>query len=140
MAMDRRTLLSAMTASALAGCGLFPKPKNPLEGVWAVDSATMSGAALPLTAFQDAKLSLDAGLYEFQTDRGDYVVLPGTTPIAIDIHGRDGPNAGRTILGIYELNGDTLTICYDLSGKDRPKKFVSTAGTQLFLVRYKRLQ
>lgn len=136
--MDRRTSLQWLALSTLAGCGVFTKPKGPLEGVWQIESATLSGDVLPITAFQDAKLSLDGGLYEIQNDRGDFVVLSATNPPAIDIHGRDGPNAGRTILGIYQLKGDDLTICYDLSGMSRPKEFVSTPGTRLFLVHYKR--
>jgi uncharacterized protein (TIGR03067 family) len=137
--MDRRTSLQWLMLSALSGCSWFPKPKSPIEGVWAVESATLAGTVLPITTFQDAKLSLDGGLYEIQNDRGDFVVLSATSPPAIDIHGRDGPNAGKTILGIYELKDNDLTICYDLSGTSRPKEFTSTPGTKLFLVRYKRL-
>src|SRR4051794_40819519 len=35
----------------------------------------------------------------------------------MDITGTSGPNKGKTILAIYEQKGDTLRICYDLSGK-----------------------
>ena len=63
---------------------------------------------------------------------------PSAKPKALDITGTEGPNKGKTILAIYERNGDTLRICYDLSGKSRPAEFKTTAGTQLFLVEYKR--
>jgi uncharacterized protein (TIGR03067 family) len=56
----------------------------------------------------------------------------------LDIIGTDGPNKGKTFLAIYERDGDTLRICYDLSGKNRPKDFKSPEGTQHFLVTYKR--
>ena len=39
---------------------------------------------------------------------------------------------------IYELNGDTLRICYDLSGSKRPTEFKTAAGTKLYLVTYNR--
>jgi hypothetical protein len=39
---------------------------------------------------------------------------------------------------IYELTDTTLRVCYDLSGKARPKEFKTKADTQLFLVKYKR--
>ena len=56
----------------------------------------------------------------------------------MDITGTDGPNKGETILAIYERDGDALRVCYDLSGKSRPTEFKTKAGTQLFLVTYKR--
>jgi uncharacterized protein (TIGR03067 family) len=56
----------------------------------------------------------------------------------MDITGTDGPNKGKTILAIYERDGDTLRVCYDLSGKSRPTEFKTETGTQLFLVTYKR--
>ena len=56
----------------------------------------------------------------------------------MDITGTEGPNKGKTFLAVYELDGDTLRICYDLSGKSRPTEFKTTEGTQLFLVSYKR--
>ena len=136
--MNRRALLCLLAASTISGCAGV-RTKNPIEGTWTISSATLAGNALPITAFQDAKLRLDAGNYEFGIDRGDYVVLPDTTPAAIDTHGRDGPNAGKTILAIYDLKGEMLTVCYDLSGKARPTAFASLPGTQLFLVRYRRI-
>jgi hypothetical protein len=36
-----------------------------------------------------------------------------------------------------ERDGDTLRICYDLSGKSRPTQFKTKEETQLFLVTYK---
>jgi uncharacterized protein (TIGR03067 family) len=71
-------------------------------------------------------------------DRGTVKLMPSATPRAMDITGTDGPNKGKTFLAIYERKGDTLRICYDLSGKKRPTEFKTAAGTQLFLVEYKR--
>jgi hypothetical protein len=63
---------------------------------------------------------------------------PAQEPRALDIVGTKGPNQGKTILAIYELTDSNLRICYDLSGKARPKEFKTKADTQLFLVEYKR--
>jgi hypothetical protein len=41
-------------------------------------------------------------------------------------------------LAIYELDGDMLRICYDLSGKKHPETFATQKGTPLYLVVYKR--
>lgn len=54
------------------------------------------------------------------------------------IVGTEGPNIGKTIPAIYEFNGDTLRICYDLSGQRRPAEFQSITGTRLYLVTHRR--
>ena len=53
-------------------------------------------------------------------------------------YGVKGPNKGKTFPAIYELAGDTLRVCYDLSGKKRPTEFKTKADTKLYLVTYKR--
>ena len=73
-----------------------------------------------------------------KVDKGTVKLNPKALPKALDITGTDGPNKGKTILAIYELDSDTLRVCYDLSGKSRPKEFKTKADTQLFLVTYKR--
>ena len=45
---------------------------------------------------------------------------------------------GKTILAIYEFKGDTLRICYDLAGKNRPTEFAATKENGCFLVVYQR--
>ncbi len=63
---------------------------------------------------------------------------PGKLPKTMDIKGTKGPNKGKTFLTIYELKGDELKVCYDLSGKARPTEFATKPDTQLFLVTYRR--
>ena len=57
---------------------------------------------------------------------------------ALDVVGVVGPNAGKTFPSIFALQGDTLTICYDMSGTARPTEFVSPPGTMILLARYVR--
>ena len=71
-------------------------------------------------------------------DKGTVKLDPAAKCKTMDITGTDGPNKGKTFLTIYELNGDTLKVCYDLSAKSRPTEFESKPKTQLFLVTYKR--
>jgi uncharacterized protein (TIGR03067 family) len=102
-------------------------------------TAELGGSELPVASFRGANLRLKADSYDFAGDKGSYVALSGSVPAQMDILGREGPNAGRTIRAIYQLEGDRLTVCYQLGSGDRPVKFVSPSGTQLFLVRYKRI-
>ena len=71
-------------------------------------------------------------------DQGTIKLNASAKPKALDITGTEGPNKGKTIPAIYERKGDTLRVCYDLSGRKRPTEFKTEAGTQLFLVEYKR--
>lgn len=132
--LSRTTLALSLAAIALA-CARTPTPPA-LDGSWAIISAQLGGKDLPVTVFGNSRLQLAAGKYVFQNDTGEYAVIPGTQPAALEIRGQHGPNAGKTIPTIFQLQADTLTICYDLSGSSRPKAFVSDSGTQLFLVRY----
>ena len=56
----------------------------------------------------------------------------------MDIKGTDGPNKGKTIKTIYKIDGDTVTLCYELGGDGRPTKFESKPESKQFLVVYKR--
>ena len=55
-----------------------------------------------------------------------------------DGHHGGRPNKGKTILAIYELTGDTLKVCYDVSVAVRPVKFESTDENKLVLIVYKK--
>ncbi len=113
-----------------------------MEGTWKPVVAELGGKPLPEQVLKAMKLVLADGKYTVtvgeQKDEGTVKLDPTQDPRAMDIRGTEGPNKGKTIPAIYELKGDTLRICYDLSGKDRPKEFKTRADTQLFLVEYKR--
>jgi len=108
-----------------------------IEGNWMIISAELAGQSLD-ESLKDARLILADGRYTFQNDKGEYKLSTSEKPKAMDISGKEGPNQGKTFLAIYELTGDTLKICYDLSGKTRPQEFSTKAGTRQFLVNYKR--
>ena len=73
-----------------------------------------------------------------KVDKGTLKIDASKKPKTMDIVGTDGPNQGKTFPAIYELSKDTVKICYDLSGKERPKDFKAEEGSKLFLVVYQR--
>lgn len=114
---------------------------NTLEGTWVPSAAELGGKKFPDEVRKTIRLEIKGNHYTVtvgaQPDRGTCKLDPSAKPKALDITGTEGPNKGRTILAIYERDGDTLRICYDLSGKDRPAEFKTEEGTGLFLVEYK---
>ena len=73
-------------------------------------------------------------------DEGTWTVYPEMMPPGLDVTGTDGPNKGKTFLAIFELDGNRLTVCYDLSGRERPTRFESKEKTLLFLAEYQRVK
>jgi uncharacterized protein (TIGR03067 family) len=113
-----------------------------VQGLWRPAKAELAGRSMPAALLGSISLRLEEGKYEVfvgtEPDRGTYTLDPATTPRSMTITGTDGPNVGKTFPAIYELKGDTLDICYDLSGEKRPTEFKSVAGTKLYLVTYHR--
>lgn len=131
-------LLSLALAAFAMGCRCDCTDAAKVIGTWVPESAELGGREFPLSAFNGAALILTAEGYEFAGDKGTYRVLSDAWPMPMDIVGKEGPNAGRTIPAICTLAGDKLIVCYQLGPGERPAAFVSPAGTQIFLVRYKR--
>jgi uncharacterized protein (TIGR03067 family) len=115
---------------------------DELTGTWKPGEVELAGVKLPEAAFASWRLELGKGIYELQgaesPDKGTVKVDETKKPMTMDVTGTDGPNKGRTYPAIYELKGDTLRICYDLSGKSRPTEFKTAKQTKLYLVTYQR--
>jgi uncharacterized protein (TIGR03067 family) len=118
------------------------KDAKALEGKWTPASAELAGAKLSDAQLKAISLTVAAGKYTVQagksTDRGTLKLDPTAKPKSMDIVGTDGPNKGKTLLAIYEVQQDTLRICYDLEGKKRPTDFTTSKEKPFFLVVYQR--
>jgi uncharacterized protein (TIGR03067 family) len=113
-----------------------------IQGSWKPVTAELGGKPFPESILETMKLVLGDGKYVVTVgagkDEGTVQLDPAKEPRAMDIVGVKGPNRGKKFPAIYELTDDTLRICYDLSGKARPKEFKTKVDTQLYLVEYKR--
>jgi uncharacterized protein (TIGR03067 family) len=113
-----------------------------VQGSWKPVKAELAGKPMPEAVIKTISLKLDSGKYEVfvgeHPDRGTYTVDSSSKPKSMTVTGTEGPNQGKTFPAIYELNGDTLRICYDLSGAKRPTEFKTVVGTKLYLVTYQR--
>jgi uncharacterized protein (TIGR03067 family) len=86
---------------------------------------------------------------EFSIKKGDETVIKGKfkidsskKPKQIELEITQASNEqfdGKTAVGIYELDGDTLKWCSNKPGdSERPKEFASDGGTSHLLVTLKR--
>jgi uncharacterized protein (TIGR03067 family) len=84
-----------------------------------------------LVLVQDGDKLVQAGQLRLNTTKA---------PRGIDVIVRKGEHADNTMLGIYELKGDVLKVCFDPEGESRPKKFEAKKDAGVFVATYKRVK
>lgn len=121
-------LVSAAQDSAQAN-----KDLDRLQGTWKRASGEMDGKKMSADELQKTTLTIKSNQYVLkmgdQTRKGYIKLDPTKKPKQIDIISDAGPNKGKSLLGIYELEGDTFRYCVAQPGKDRPTEFSSRAGS-----------
>jgi len=111
-------------------------------GTWSYASVVREGTPIPEEDLKASRLVLKGDRFTVTepkgTHQGRYAVNPTVTPSTIDVTFNEGPRAGKTIRGIYELNADTCKVCMALEGQARPTAFASLPGSGLVLEVLKR--
>ena len=112
-----------------------------LDGAWLPVTALISGETLPVSELRIARLSFKGQRYQIfdrqqrMVDGGEVRLDTAASPCAMDLVGLEGPHAGRTLLAIYELAGDRLSICYDMeTGAARPRTMQPMEEEQVLVV------
>lgn len=115
-----------------------------LRGVWQATKVTVSGQSIPAAELGSIRLTLTGT--RFTTRRGEetlfdssYTADSTTSPMEIEMVGSGGDFEGQAALGIYELAGETLRICYSMPGFGRPREFASAPGSGAFLIILRRV-
>ena len=155
--MARNTPILLVTFLLLAGLGspkvsgdppgdAFTKELKALAGTWRPISAENNGYKASEEDLKgtlwirdaDGKWTLRRGtetLVEWAVKQIDATKNPKT----IDIEITAGAYKGVVYLGIYELDGDTLRICFALPDKpERPTEFSASKGSVRALSEFKR--
>ncbi|MGD9598080.1 MAG: TIGR03067 domain-containing protein [Steroidobacteraceae bacterium] len=115
-----------------------------LEGRWLPVAAYVADREVPVEELRVACLNLCAGRYEIRdrsgavVDSGGYRIDAAVSPLVMDMIGVEGPHAGRKLEAIITLDGDTLTVCYDLDGLARPDSMEPDDDQLLLRISYER--
>jgi uncharacterized protein (TIGR03067 family) len=145
-------LFCAVGFAAFGGSGTLAGDKADLakevrkfQGTWTFESCETGGKELPVGEFKGLILTFEGDKHTVK--KGDEVIQVGTqkldpskSPKTIDVTLAEGPNKGAVMLGIYEIDGDTLKVCFDPQGKKRPAEFKSAPGSENFVNVHKRVK
>ena len=140
------TLLCTLGLTASGGTGAraddkadVEKELKKFEGTWTFESIESGGKAVPAADLKGIRVTFEGDKYTVK--KGDEVIQaatqkldPSRSPKTLDVTVAEGPNKGTVILGIYEISGDTLKVCFDPEGKRRPTEFKSASGSQTLVV------
>jgi uncharacterized protein (TIGR03067 family) len=113
------------------------------QGTWRVVSSVREGKEAPQDVTRSIERVVDGDHVVWKRDgknfAGTKVVLdPTRSPKAIDVIPEGGPYRDKRVLGIYRLEGDTLTICMAEADKERPKAFEAPEGSGFMLMKFER--
>ena len=143
-----RLLVLFLLAVATPGLGASDKDSGEgdlakLQGQWVVVSLEHRGHVAEPADFEGQSSVYEKNRWTWKV--GDKVMRRGIitlnstrSPKAINTWDSDGPHEDETVPGIYQLDGDTLKLCFAMPGEKRPTEFTTKAGTGAILVVYKR--
>jgi len=132
----RGMLLAALTATLALGTALVADDAGlkALEGTYKVVGLTKSGDVVPDDVLKSVSVIFKA---DEMTLKLPERALPAKikvdgkkSPMTIEITPSDGPEKGKTFLGIYRIEKDELTIAFNEKG-DRPTEFKAEGDVAL---------
>jgi uncharacterized protein (TIGR03067 family) len=140
------TLLGTLVLTAAGGTGARADGKAEVEkelrkfqGTWTFESVATGGKEVSAAAFKGITVTFKGDRYTVK--KGDEVIQactlkldPSRSPKTLDVTVAKGLNKGAVLLGIYEISGDTLKVCFDPEGKKRPTQLTSASGSETLVV------
>lgn len=120
------------------------KELQKFQGTWSIESQELDGK--PAKAEEIKTRTFFCGADVFVVRKGTEMLQlgiqkldPSKSPKTINATISKGLYQGETMLGIYEIDGDNLKVCFDIEGQNRPSEFKTSAKEGRFLATYKRI-
>lgn len=121
--------------------------EKELNGKWIAVSATNGGEKVTDDLVKEGSLVFENGRYSASlgevVDKGKFQIDQSKKPNTIDLISDNPPKKGKgrkvgPQQGVFELDGDTLTLNFNVVFDKRPTDLTSTAENKNFVVVYKR--
>ena len=139
-------IITFVVGLAIAAIGVAQEAKGAkgpaaLQGTWVISS--INGQSAP-EGSPEMTLTFTGDKYEQAVggqvnERGTIKVDPSKKPMTIELNIAEGPDAGKTQLGIFEVSGDTLRANLDTPGaQQRPPDFTVKEGFVMFVGKKKK--
>jgi uncharacterized protein (TIGR03067 family) len=114
------------------------RDQKRIQGTWQAVSGEVAGQNLPKQRVEDLTIAFADHKATVTTSNGSrestYKLDATQKPRAIDLTDENG----RMAPGIYEFEGDTLRICVNQGGSERPASFRTKPDTRLRLYVFQR--
>jgi uncharacterized protein (TIGR03067 family) len=138
------TVLFAALAVGAPGLKDKPAPPPGLDGRWAIETRVIGGQPDPGDKSDHIRvaggrwtiLQPDGRTLEWAMDLDGAAKPPAFALYRTDDPGRLKP---PEMAGIYQVDGDTVTMCYVFDGP-RPTEFASPAGSRVRLMTLRRVK
>jgi uncharacterized protein (TIGR03067 family) len=132
-----------LAAGAPSKDDLAKKDLDAMKGTWKAVSGEEDGKAVQEDDAKKFKLVVDGDKYTFTVEgvseeQGTIKLDPSQKPRAIDVMILSGDDKGKSQHGLYEVEGDTLKLCFTPPGRERPKELAGKEGTNATLFVFKR--
>ena len=127
----------------LLGLAFAQAAPDSLDGEWQVKSVEANGMKAPEDNIKGMKLILKGDTFKYLM--GEKVVLEGTFKAdqkkgTLDAEGKDPQGQVVKTIGIMDLKGDTMRVCFVKEGEQRPKEFSAKEGSNSSLITYQRVK
>lgn len=111
------------------------------QGTWIGQSGEEDGKTIPEAQVRRKKVVVTGDKYVYSMDdvkeEGTLKLDPSKAPREYEAQVTEGEYKGKSVLGIYELQGDTLTICFAPPGTERPTQMSTRPGSRSLRITYK---
>ena len=133
-----------IATTASADDAAVKKELEKFTGSWQAVAVEHDGKQAPEEQVKTVKLTVRGDRYTLQMGEqvieGTHKLDPSKDPKQIDAIRSKGPDAGKTIRGIYILDALTFKVCFAPVEKDHPTAFATKEGDGQRLLIFKRVR